>query len=523
MKDTNDIHPPRWAERFLSWYCRPELLEDLQGDLNEYFGRNVKDKGIRRARLIYILDVVNFFRSYTIRKPKQFNPMNNLDLLQNNFKTSFRNIQRNKLFAAINVSGLAVAMCVGLLVIAMVFEIKSFDTFHENYNRIYRVRNTLNESNGREEYASTSLRAAKQIQETVSGIESATIIRRGFNKDVQYDGKTIPLKGLWADESFFKVFTFPFISGNPSTALSDLNAVVFTEKTAEKLFGSIDIVGKSVQIDSTNYTISAIIKDPPTNSHLRFDILGSFKTIDSRKLAANDKDWLKWDEMWSTYIYVTLPSEDNEASIRQSLSSLSTKENKIITNHSIELQLQPLNEVVLNNGLSMEIGPSQNIGLLWTLGVFAFIVIASACFNYTNLSIARALRRTREVGIRKVAGASRFQVFQQFILESLLLSFISLILSYFLFVLIREEFISMDNTFQEMITLRPTLNVYLYFICFASCVGILAGLLPALFFSKVNAIQVLKDLSSVKLFKHINLRKGLIIFQYSFSLLFIVA
>ncbi len=518
------MHPPKWAERFLCWYCKPELLEDLQGDLNEYFERNAKARGIRKAKLIYVLDVLKFFRSYTIRKPQSIRPMSNLDLLRNNFKTSWRNVGRNKLFSAINVAGLAVAMCVALIIIALISELQSFDIFHQKYDQIYRVRNTVYETKTYgEEYASTSLLAAKQIKETVSGIEEATIIRRGFNKDVQYNNNTIPLSGLWADESFFNVFTFEFISGNAATALRDLNSVILTEKSALKIFGTTDVTGKSVTIDSTNFVISAVIQNPPLNSHLRFDMLGSFITIDTKKLALKDPDWMKWDEMWSTYIYITLPSPENTFSIRQSLAGISTAGNKTISTHPIELQLQPLHEIVLGNQLSMEIGPTQNKLILWILGIFAFIVLLSACFNYTNLSVARALRRTREVGIRKVAGASRFQVFQQFILEAILLSFLSLILAYGLFLLVRSEFLSMDAGFQEMVTLTPSAQVYLYFVGLAIAVGVFAGLLPALFFSKINAIQVLKNFSSIKLFKHINLRKGLVIFQYSLSLLFIVA
>lgn len=521
MKD--NIHPPRWAERFLSWYCKPELLEDLQGDLNEYFERNVKSKGLIKARWIYVLDVFKFIRLYTIRKPQSLQPMNSFDVLQNNFRTSWRNISKNKLFATINIAGLAVAMCVGLIIITLIGELQLFDTFHEKYDRIYRVRNTVYETKSdREEYASTSLWAAKQIKETVSGIEESTIIRRNFNKDVFFNDKVVSLRGLWADDSFFKVFTFNLIEGNSSTALRDPNTVVLTEKSAHKLFGTTTAVGKNVIIDSVNYQVSGVIQDPPLHSHLRFDMLGSFITIDSKKMASKDKDWMKWNEMWSTYIYLTLPAEKT-SSVRQALAKITKEGNQTVNHHPIELVLQPLSEIVLGNSLSMEIGPTENKLILWVLAIFAFIVIISACFNYTNLSIARALRRTREVGIRKVSGASRFQVFQQFLLESILLSFLSLIIAFGLFLLIKKEFISMDATFQEMVTLTPSPKVYLYFAALAITVGLFAGLLPAIFFSRINAIQVLKDFASIKLFKHINLRKGLVIFQYTLSILFITA
>ncbi|HRG07473.1 MAG TPA: permease prefix domain 2-containing transporter [Cyclobacteriaceae bacterium] len=131
--------PPRLAEKFLSWYCKPELLEDLQGDLNEYFYRNIKSKGIRRAKFIYIIDVLKFMRLYTIRKPEFVNTLINWSMLGSYVKTSGRNILRNKLFSSINIVGLGVSMSVGLIMIAMLADLYSYDKFHTKHNRIYRV------------------------------------------------------------------------------------------------------------------------------------------------------------------------------------------------------------------------------------------------------------------------------------------------------------------------------------------------------------------------------------------------
>src|SRR5688500_13173367 len=137
-KDTI-IQPPRWATRFLEWYCRPELLEDLQGDLNEYFERNVKTKGLRRARLIYCIDALKFFRPYTLRKPDFINLLIQWIMIGSYIKTSARSIVRNKLFSVINIVGLAVSMSVGLLMIAFISDLFSYDDFHEKGNRIHRV------------------------------------------------------------------------------------------------------------------------------------------------------------------------------------------------------------------------------------------------------------------------------------------------------------------------------------------------------------------------------------------------
>jgi putative ABC transport system permease protein len=235
-KPNKKTHPPRWAVRLLTWYCKPSLLEDLQGDLNEYFDRNLKAKGPARARLIYILDVLKFFRSYTVRKPEFFNLLIHWIMIGSYIKTSSRSIVRNKLFSAINIIGLAVSMSVGLLMIAFVTDLLSYDDFHEKKDRIYRVI-TLDQhqENPPGTLASSSVKAGKSIQESVTGVEQVTLLRRNFGGDATVGESVIPISGLWADASFFKIFDFPMLQGNPSTALKEPYSLVLTESTARKL------------------------------------------------------------------------------------------------------------------------------------------------------------------------------------------------------------------------------------------------------------------------------------------------
>src|SRR5258708_2597585 len=171
-KKQSGVAPAKWAGRLVSWYCRPELLEDLQGDLNEYFNRNLKINSPRKAKLIYILDVFKFFRPYTIRKPKFLNLFIQWIMIGSYVKTSGRSIVRNKLFSTINIVGLAISMSVGLLMIAILSDLFSYDQFHEKRNHIYRVISGY-EYLGRPDrnfYASTSLGAGKAIQESIPGL-----------------------------------------------------------------------------------------------------------------------------------------------------------------------------------------------------------------------------------------------------------------------------------------------------------------------------------------------------------------
>ena len=224
-----ESQPPRWAQRLLRWYCKPRLLEDLQGDLTEYFTRNLKAKGVRQARLIYCLDVLKFFRLYTIRKPEFINLLIHWIMIGSYLKTSRRSLIRNKLFSFINIFGLAVSMSVGLLVAAITTDLRSFDDFQVKKDRTYRVITTYqNLDQPAMGLASTSVKVGRKIRETMPGVEAVTILRNGFSGDAHIGETTVPIEALWADSSFFKVFTFPLLKGDPATALNKPYALVLT-------------------------------------------------------------------------------------------------------------------------------------------------------------------------------------------------------------------------------------------------------------------------------------------------------
>lgn len=513
-------NPPRWATRFLNWYCREEVAEDLEGDLNEYFERNVKTKGVREARRIYVVDVFKFFRSYTIRKPRFVNLLIQWIMLGSYIKTSSRSIVRNKLFSSINIIGLAISMSVGLLLIAFLSDLVSYDSFHEKGSRIYRV-NTKHGYLDREicDFASTSNKAGNLIREKITGVEDLTIIRNGFGGDAHIGDNVVPVQGIYADEHFLSVFTFPLLKGELKTALKEPYSIVLTEKSAKKLFGDTDAFGKPVRFDSIDYMVTAVLKDIPTFSHIQFESIVSFSTIELK--AKDDKDFSGWLSIWQNYVYLVLPENTDLQNLQSSLDKLSSDENAAFEHEKNTLALQHLSDIALGPDLSNPIGPVMMVSVVWVVAGLAFIVILSACFNYTNLSIARALRRSREVGIRKVNGASKSHVLGQFIAEAVIIALLALVFSFGLFLILRPQFLSIAPEMASMVTLDLSIRVILGFVGLAITVGIVAGFLPALFFARINAVQVLKDVTSVKVFRHLNMRKALIVAQYTLSLAFI--
>jgi putative ABC transport system permease protein len=524
MRYQEEVLPPKWATKLLSWYCKPELLEDLQGDLNEYFERNIKTEGVRKAKLIYILDVFKFFRLYTIRKPEFINLLINFIMIGSYIKTSGRSIVRNKLFSAINIVGLAISMSVGLLLISVLLDTYSYDKFHANHAHIYRVISHYQylENKDKNFMATTSLRTAKAIKETFTGPEDIAILHRGFNGDMTFEEKTIPLNGLWANESMFSVFTFPLLQGDQSTALKEPFSVVLTEKAAKKMFGDEEAVGKSIIFNKDKaYTITGIMKDVPSFSHMKFEMLASLSTREvTEKENVNE---LAWDNMWNTYTYLKLPEQQDLTLFQTNLDKLCAKENPSVKNTIVSLKLQPMDSIMMGENLGNQMGPTMGSTLLWVLTGLSFVVILSACFNYTNLSVARSLKRSREIGIRKVIGALRGHVIGQFVVEAIIISLSALVAAFVIFLLLRPHFKSIEPSLQELLTLNVSPLLVICFVAFALFIGVTAGFFPALFFSRINAVQVLKSSGSTKIFKKLTLRKVLIVFQYSISLMLITA
>jgi putative ABC transport system permease protein len=312
------------------------------------------------------------------------------------------------------------------------------------------------------------------------------------------------------------------LEGNPANALKDPYSIVLTETAAKKLFGHEPALGKAIQFDTLVYQVTGIMEDVPFFSHISFEALVSFSTAE--QLNRNNNNFEKWTNMSLNYVYLLLPENADMGSVQSQLNQIAKEENLAEANTMIQLELLPLYKIVVGENLR-DMRGSDRVHMppvvLWILGGLALVVILSACFNYTNLSVARALRRFKEVGIRKAIGAGKSQIRQQFLAESILISLLALLLSYFMFLALRPQLINLAPEMQRTVKLGLTPSMVVAFIVFSVTVGIIAGIMPAVFFSKVSAINALRNVSSVKVFKHTTLRRALVIIQYTFTLIFI--
>ena len=442
-------------------------------------------------------------------------------------KTSARNLLRSKLFSAINIIGLSISMSVGLLLIAFVMDMFSYDRFHKNGDRVYRITNIASfkgEQGGK--FATTSIKTGALIREKVSGVEEVAIVRNNFSQDALVGDKILPIEGYWADPSVFKVFTFPMLEGDPETALKDPYSIVLTAAAAKKLFGDESAFGKAIRFDTREYKVTGVMKDVPFFSHITFEALVSLSTAE--QLNRNDKDFAKWTNMWSNFVYLLISEDADISSIRAQLVAISKEENLAEEDARIRLELLPLYKIVVGEELrrsegSHSVMPHMNPSMLWILGGLALVVILSACFNYTNLSTARAMRRFKEIGLRKAIGAGRGQVRQQFLVEAVMISLAALIVSFGLFLILRPQLIEIAPELQRLVKLELTPSIGIAFIFFSITVGIIAGLIPAMFFSKLSAIKALRNVSSMKVITRVTLRRTLVVVQYTLTLIFITS
>ena len=480
--------------------------------------------GQRRANLLFIRDLVSLLRPRLIKKLEGSYRLNHCGIFKNHFKTSIRIINQNALFSGINVAGLAISMSVGILMIVLLSELHSFDDFHEKKNRIYRVttsRKALFQGEA-EYYASAPHWIADQIKTQIPSVEQVLVLDREMSADLKTKGNGIAIRGYYATASFFDVLSFKLKKGNPQNALENPGSIVLTESTAKKLFGDSDPMDKTIDVEGNQDfkvgVITGIVEDPPINSHLHFEALVSMKTLE-KSLVERRRNFKNNPGRYAqSYVYLVLKEGANAADIEATMASMMAVHNSHTAPNI--LSLQPMDEFVTRDAGNQP-GPTfskQKIDMMIGL---TLIVLLSACFNYTNLSLVRALRRTKEISVRKITGATRLQIFSQFMTEALLLSLIALIVGVGMFFLIKPGFLNLPNLTtggRAMFLLNIAPVQLIYFLLFAIAVGCIAGFFPALFLSKLKASALFNDASRVKLFSGVSMRQTLITCQIALSI-----
>lgn len=456
-------------------------------------------------------------------------------MLYNYFKIAIRNLIKHKSFSFINILGLALAMSACMAIIMLVADQMELDRFNTDANRIYRI-NTLPTfyDNGNTfpgtETATTTLPLSEELKLNHTGIENSVRLMRGFGNawlelEPNYD-VNIPVSGFYADPEVFDLFQYELEFGDPQQALHAPYSVVITKATARKLFKVENPVGEIIKVGKLgNYTVTGVLKDNGNRSHILADAFASISTVESlSKQGVFGNDLQKWNNFTMGWVYVKLDENTNELALQEMLKKVSSehpntnKENGVDIHYSTQALLDIVPGKMVNN----PIGPFMPWIIIYFLAGIAGIILITSCFNFTNLSIARALTRAKEIGVRKTSGAIRWQLFVQFISESIVIALVAFVLALGILYFVKP-FIQ-DLAFARFLKWNLTANVYVYviFAAFTLLVGIIAGFFPAVVLSGFKPIQVLKNLHQNKLMSKVGLRKALLVVQFALSAIFIL-
>jgi len=462
-------------------------------------------------------------------------------MFRNYLQIGWRNLWKNKTFSFINIFGLATSMSICLLIMLMLADQREYDQFHNDKDRVYRILSSGNSKTKSTRYATTPLPIGKTLVEEYPIIEKSTSLLTGIGGDATFMQKTMAMRGFFADPGFFDVFSFKLNGGNKTNALSNPRSAVITSDFAEKLLGSIDPIGKTIQfndrglpyldiggidnppVDWGEFTITGVLDRANVKSHLKFDVLVSSSTLASL-IAENKKEDRggDWKYYYDTFTFVKLEAGKNQEDLQLVLNDIVSRQYSGIEEfETFTFSPQKLTEITPGKFLNNMASFRFPIEAYYFLTFLALVVMVSACLNYTNLSIARSLTRSKEIGIRKVTGALRKHLIWQFLGESILTSMLALVLAILILNIMKPAFMSLWINKYLNFNLSENIPVFLEFVLFALLIGIIAGIIPALHLSKFNPIKVLKNNFGNKVGK-IGLRKVLTVSQFVVSLFFIV-
>lgn len=453
-------------------------------------------------------------------------------MISNYWKTAIRNLMRHKFFSLINIFGLALAMCVGMSIIMLVADQMKYDRHNTKRGRIFRVTTIDVNREGEEmegrENATSAMPLRNELMEKYTGLEMVVRLKRGFgNHWLKFEGQdvNIPLAGFFADPEVLDLFEYKLQYGDPVTALSAPYSVVLTRQAANKLFEEENPLGLTVDMGELGmFTVTGVLAETTQKSHIVFEALASLSTV---KNLGNEPAKIldDWTNYWEGWTYVLLEPGTSPTTVKQHLDQVYDEHIGTITSpgvHKMKFRLQALVDITPGPMMNNSIGPVLPWAFVWFLSGLAAVILLTSCFNFTNLSIARSLARAREIGVRKVTGAARWQIFVQFLSESVIVACLALTLAGALLFILEPLILRLNFARIFMWDLERNFYVYAMFVGFAVTVGAMAGFFPALVLSAFQPVKVLKGLSNMKVFSRTTLRKVLLVAQFSVSLFFIL-
>ncbi len=537
--------PPRLARKFFEWVCGPAQVDDLLGDLDEWYSIHAKTKSPFQATLLYWKQIFSLSFSYTVRKRKRdakANPYSStnlsLTMFENYLKMAIRNIFKNKLTAFINIAGLALAIASALLIYLYIRDEVSYEKYHSKADRIYRVTRDFLSPDG-----VANLRLGNvappigpliendfgEVEEMARAINFAMVI--GLEENGELKKSFSEQRVFLAEPEIFNIFDFNIVSGHAATALERPLTIMLSEKAAEKYFGDQDVVGKRLRGNNElDLEVTGVYKNLPLQSHWHPDMLISFSTLNDSTIYGRRRLETNWGNN-SFGTYLLLEDGYDQTQLQAEMPAFLDRhfgpfakanwgaKPDFVASKSTALHIQKVTDIHLNSHLDDELEVNGNINNVYMMGIIGIFIMLIASFNFINLSTARATKRAKEVGMRKAVGAHKNQLVTQYLSESVLTAFLGLLLA------VTISFFAIDwlNGFtQKELTLSLLSEQSLLLISFTLLVGLLAGVYPAFVISGFKPVEVLKGKQGSVPGKGA-LRKALVVAQFSISITLIIA
>ena len=448
-------------------------------------------------------------------------------MLKNYFKTALRVLFKNKFFSLINIFGLAVSMSVCLIIMLFIMQHKSYDTFHEKSERLYRIysdyKASINSSS--QLYATSPIMLGRILEDEYTGVEEALTLRQ-FGSMVRFNDTEARLSGAYASPAYFSLFDFELQEGDVLTALENPYSLILSQEAATRFFGDRSAVGEAIVIDSVAHTVTGILNDHPGPSNFQFEALISYSTLETEAFQPLFESW--HNTVRSTYTVVLL---DEGAKPEEVSAQFADVIERHFPSHETSwlagLHIDAVKDINLGTMMGNQMSRVMPAFIAYFLMAIGGIVMLAACFNYIGLSIARSLTRAKEVGLRKVTGAARGQVMLQFIFEAVTVSLAALGIALLFVVWLVPQFnslwfVSFSGTLISVNLLRDV-NTYMVFILFSVCIGVLAGMYPSIYLSRFMPAHVLKGQVKGGRTSRMWFRKSLVVLQVVFSLIFIIS
>jgi ABC-type antimicrobial peptide transport system permease subunit len=439
-------------------------------------------------------------------------------MIKNYLKVAFRNILKNKVTGFINIFGLSVGMTASVFIFLWVQNESNFDDYHPGKNNIYRITHAISiDKDSKWIWESSPMLMAEAAKKEIPGVEKTARISPNIwgAPVLNIDHKLFAEKtSAWVDKGWFNMFHYDFVAGSPVAFTQDPFSIIFTESKAKKYFGNMNPVGQTILVDTVNYKVQAVIKDNPANSSFQFDVL---LNLDGRN--ANPAVY-KNDLTWNNFGYITFVQLSQDTKPLVAEAGLNNIINKNRTNNNDSISLQSLQGMYFENDLQSSAFPHGNKKTTYIFSLLGILLLVIACINYVNLTTAKASLRAKEVSMRKILGAQRQSLFFQFIVESVAISVLALLITIALIKVCLPVFNAITETnftvALSSVGMWKVLGGTLFF------AALLNGLYPAVLLSSFKPLSVFRGVSILKL-NDGTVRKGLVVFQFSLSVVLIIA